>query len=144
MENILTGGVYRNVDVRITGAGFKPPVPREMSVQVKNFFADLPYKTDLNPIELAAWTHAEFVRIHPFEDGTGRTSRMIMNYQLLLSGFQAVDIKKEDRLSYYENLEAYAVHGDLQPVSYTHLDVYKRQILRMTNSWCLGSRASWS
>ena len=38
-----------------------------------------------------------------------------MNYQLLLSGFQAVDIKKEDRLSYYENLEAYAVQGDLQP-----------------------------
>lgn len=115
MENILTGGVYRNVEVRITGAGFKPPVPREMYVQVKNFFADLPYKTDLNPIELAAWTHAEFVRIHPFEDGNGRTSRMIMNYQLLLSGFQAVDIKKEDRLSYYENLEAYAVQGDLQP-----------------------------
>ena len=40
---------------------------------------------------------------------------MIMNYQLLLSGFQAVDIKKEDRLSYYETLEAYAVQGDLQP-----------------------------
>ena len=40
---------------------------------------------------------------------------MIMNYQLLLSGFQAVDIKKENRLSYYENLEAYAVQGDLQP-----------------------------
>ena len=38
-----------------------------------------------------------------------------MNYQLLLSGFQAVDIKKENRLSYYENLEAYAVQGDLQP-----------------------------
>ena len=37
MENILTGGVYRNVEVRITGAGFKPPVPREMYVQVKEF-----------------------------------------------------------------------------------------------------------
>ena len=38
-----------------------------------------------------------------------------MNYQLLLYGFQAVDIKKEERLSYYENLEAYAVQGDLHP-----------------------------
>ena len=64
MENILTGGVYRNVEVRISGAGFKPPAPNEMYRQVKNFFADLPYRTDLNPIELAAWTHAEFVRIH--------------------------------------------------------------------------------
>ena len=69
MENILVGGVYRNVEVRISGAGFKPPAPNEMFRQVKNFFADLPYRTDLNPIELAAWTHAEFVKIHPFVDG---------------------------------------------------------------------------
>ena len=128
MENILTGGVYRNVEVRITGAGFKPPIPREMYVQVKNFFADLPCKTDLNPIELAAWTHAEFVRIHPFEDGNGRTSRMIMNYQLLLYGFQAVDIKKEDRLSYYENLEAYAVQGDLHPFAEMIADLEEQRL----------------
>ena len=83
MENILVGGVYRDVEVRITGAGHKPPAPSDMYRQVKNFFADLPYKPELNAVELAAWTHAEFVRIHPYTDGNGRTSRMIMNYQLL-------------------------------------------------------------
>lgn len=113
MENIFPRGFYRNVEVRISGAGHKPPVPSEMYRQVKNFFADLPSRTDLNPIELAAWTHAEFVRIHPFVDGNGRTSRMIMNYQLMASGFLPVSIGKEDRLPYFEKLEAYAVEGNL-------------------------------
>lgn len=113
MENILSGGIYRNVEVRITGAGHKPPVPSEMYRQVKAFFEDLPCRTDLNVIELAAWTHAEFVRIHPFTDGNGRTSRMIMNYQLMSNGFLPVSIAKENRLEYFEALEAYAVDGDL-------------------------------
>lgn len=115
MENILVGGVYRNVEVRISGAGFKPPAPNEMFRQVKNFFADLPYWTNLNPIELAAWTHAEFVKIHPFVDGNGRTSRMLMNYQLMAKGFLPVSIAKENRLEYFDALEAYAVGGDLKP-----------------------------
>lgn len=115
MENILVGGVYRSVEVRISGAGFKPPAPNEMYRQVKNFFADLPYRTDFNPVELAAWTHAEFVKIHPFVDGNGRTSRMLMNYQLMSGGFLPVSIAKENRLEYFDALEAYAVGWDLKP-----------------------------
>lgn len=116
MENIFTGGIYRNVEVRISGAGHKPPAPSEMYQQIKFFFADLPQKaTQLNPIELAAWTHAEFVRIHPFVDGNGRTSRMIMNYQLMSAGFLPVSIAKENRLEYFEALESYAVQGNLAP-----------------------------
>lgn len=115
MENILTGGIYRNVEVRISGAKHKPPVPGKMYQQIKNFYADMPYKAKENAIELAAWTHAEFVKIHPFVDGNGRTSRMIMNYQLMASGFLPVSIAKENRLEYFEALEAYAVEGDLKP-----------------------------
>lgn len=103
------------MEVRITGAGHKPPMPSEMYRQIKNFFADLPYKNDLNAIELAVWTHAEFVRIHPFTDGNGRTSRMIMNYQLMANGFLPISIAKENRLEYFEALETYAVNGDLTP-----------------------------
>ncbi len=84
-----------------------------MYVQIKNFFADLMNKNDLNPIELAAWTHAEFVRIHPFRDGNGRTSRLIMNYQLMINGFLPVSIAKENRLDYYNALDKYAAEGIL-------------------------------
>lgn len=69
MENIFVGGIYRNVDVYISGAQHTPPSPGEMYRQVKDFYADLTWKgKEMNPIELAAWTHAEFVRIHPFPD----------------------------------------------------------------------------
>lgn len=97
MENIMIGGIYRNVDV------------------YKNFYADLPYKLAMNPLELAAWTHAEFVKIHPFVDGNGRTSRLIMNYQLLLNGFLPISIAKESRLEYFNALESYAVDANLKP-----------------------------
>lgn len=49
MENVLIGGIYRNVEVRIVGAGFHPPMIEEMFQQIRNFFAFLPDRTDLNP-----------------------------------------------------------------------------------------------
>ena len=114
-ENIIAGGIYRNQEVRISGAGHIPPVGTDMYIQIKNFYADLEWKEQvLNPIEYAAWTHAEFVRIHPFIDGNGRTSRLIMNYQLMSKGFLPISIAKENRLDYYNALEDYAVNGSLK------------------------------
>ena len=116
MQNIMVGGVYRNVDVYISGAQHTPPSPNEMYRQVKDFYADLGWKgQQLNLIELAAWTHAEFVKIHPYPDGNGRTSRLIMNYQLMANGFAPISIAKENRLDYFNALEAYAVEGDILP-----------------------------
>lgn len=127
MSNILSGGIYRNCEVRITGALHKPPVPTEMYRQVKEFFETLPYK-DGNPIELAAYTHAEFVKIHPFEDGNGRTSRLIMNYQLMRNDFLPISIAKENRLEYFECLEDYAVNGNLKPFADMIADLEEAQL----------------
>lgn len=115
-ENIMQGGIYRNTDVAITGATHTPPTPNEMYKQLKFFYDDLKINQEkLNPIEFAAWTHAEFVRIHPFIDGNGRTSRLIMNYQLMKNGFLPINIKVEDRLEYYNALDLYATKKDLTP-----------------------------
>lgn len=117
MENIFTGGIYRSVDVYISGAAHTPPTPNEMYRQIKEFYDNMKFKTGLNEIELAAWIHAEFVRIHPFVDGNGRTSRLIMNYKLMENGWLPVSIKKENRLEYFNALESYAVDKDLAPFS---------------------------
>ena len=114
MENMIVGGIYRNEEVVISGANHTPPARNEMYVQIKNFFAELVSKKDLNPIELSAWTHGEFVRIHPFQDSNGRTSRLIMNYQLMISGFLPISIAKENRLDYYNALDKYAAEGILE------------------------------
>lgn len=114
MENIITGGVYRNCDVAITGARHMPPSPNEMYDRIKYFYKSLS-RSDLNPIELAAWIHAEFVRIHPFPDGNGRTARLIMNYSLMENGFLPVNISTDNRIAYYESLDKYAFAGEFMP-----------------------------
>ncbi|WP_310604091.1 Fic family protein [Anaerosporobacter sp.] len=117
-DNIMVGGIYRNQEVRISGAKHTPPVGNDMYNQIKNFYSDFIWKQkELNAIEYAAWTHAEFVRIHPFIDGNGRTSRLIMNFQLMSEGFLPVSIAKENRLEYYNALEDYAVNGDVESFS---------------------------
>lgn len=127
-ENIIIGGIYRNQEVRISGAGFTPPAGNEMYVQIKGFYEELKTRNDLNPIELAAWTHAEFVRIHPFIDGNGRTARLLMNYQLLAQGFLPVSVAQEDRLDYYNALEEYAVKGDLSRFADFIADLEEKQL----------------
>lgn len=129
-ENVMIGGVYRNVEVYISGAAHTPPAPMDMYRQVKHFFADLTEQDAGNPIVLAAWTHAEFVRIHPFADGNGRTSRLMMNYQLIANGFLPISIAKENRLEYFSALEAYAMQRDLKPFADMIASLEERQLDR--------------
>ena len=68
-----------------------------------------------NQIEKAAWIHAEFVKIHPFQDGNGRTARLIMNYFLLTHGMPQTSIKRKNRQEYFVSLEEYAVHDVIAP-----------------------------
>lgn len=114
MDNILTGGMYRDHAVRILGASHHPPDEYALRQEMKFFFADMPLKAKLHPVEFAAWTHAEFVRIHPFPDGNGRTSRMIMNYQLMYYDFLPVSVEKTERLEYCQTLDDYAVSRDVK------------------------------
>lgn len=58
-----------------------------------------------HPIIKSALLHGELIKIHPFVDGNGRTSRLIMNLDLMNSGYLPVIIKKEARLKYYETLD---------------------------------------
>ena len=113
-QNIMQGGVYRNTDVRITGATHIPPTPNEMYNQIKMFYADIIKNSEtMDPIKLAAWTHAEFVKIHPFMDGNGRTARLIMNYELMKNNYLPISIKEQSRFEYYNALDNYATTGNL-------------------------------
>ena len=128
-DNILQGGIYRNQEVRITGASHTPPSGMDMYNQIKDFYNDMEVKKfSLNPVEYAAWTHAEFVRIHPFVDGNGRTARLLMNYQLLSAGMLPVSVAKENRIDYYNALEAYAVNGTLDPFADLIADLEEKQL----------------
>lgn len=101
-------GRYRNVPVRITGSRHVPPnalkVPDLMDAWEANASEQW---TSLHPVHLAADLHEKLAGIHPFIDGNGRTSRLVMNVALLRHGWPLVVIPSESalRLAYYESLE---------------------------------------
>lgn len=57
-------------------------------------------------LKLAADLHYNFVNIHPFADGNGRTARLLMNYVMLYHGEPLVKIFSEDRAEYIDALNA--------------------------------------
>ena len=69
----------------------------------------------LHPVERAARVHSDFVKIHPFVDGNGRTSRLLMNLELLKAGYPAAVLPVERRLDYYAALDADHFHGNPAP-----------------------------
>ena len=109
-------GVWRRVNVRIAGAEHLPPdalhVP-ELMDQLLAWHAG--EAQQLHPVERAARLHSDFVKIHPFTDGNGRTSRLLMNLELLRTGFPAAVLPVERRLEYYDALESAHVAGNFLP-----------------------------
>lgn len=69
-------------------------------------------KKELHPVALAALMHYKFVRIHPFDDGNGRISRLLMNYILFKTNLPPVVIKSNDKRNYLSALNK-ADTGDL-------------------------------
>ena len=99
-------GNIRDCDVRVGQSKFIPPPHSAVGPLLGAFFEW--YETDkktLNPVELAALIHLKFVTIHPFGDGNGRVSRIMMNHVLYGSGYPLMDILYKDRRSYYNALE---------------------------------------
>lgn len=98
-------GRYRNSGVVIGGADHKPPEALEVPRLMLNLIAWVrDNKKKMHSIELASILHHKLVHIHPFFDGNGRTSRLVMNIILMQSGFPLVIILKNDRKKYYQTL----------------------------------------
>ena len=109
-------GTYRRVNVLISGAGHIPPQAERVLEKMEAFFRWYgAARGALHPVEFAARVHADFVNIHPFKDGNGRTARLIMNFELMRAGFPTVIIPVESRPAYYQNLDIAAMQGDYLP-----------------------------
>lgn len=72
-------------------------VPREMGELIAWYRAE---GQSLHPAVTAALLHYRFVCIHPFDDGNGRISRLLLNYHLLRNDLPPVVIKTEDKRNY--------------------------------------------
>lgn len=101
-------GRYRKVQVMIKGSTHMPPQPFMVAKEMEDYFIWYEInKNKLHPVVLAAEMHERLVTIHPFIDGNGRTSRLIMNLILLQKGYIIANIKGDydSRMQYYQTLE---------------------------------------
>jgi Fic family protein/DNA-binding XRE family transcriptional regulator len=102
-------GSYRRVQVMITGSQHMPPQPYLIPKEMEDYFIWYEsQKNKLHPLILAAEMHERLVNIHPFIDGNGRTSRLVMNLILLQHGYVIANIKGnyDNRMKYYYALES--------------------------------------
>ena len=99
-------GVYRDQQVFISGATHTPPAPYLIQEEMDKLMHWYETKAmTLHPIVRGAMLHAIFVGIHPFIDGNGRTSRLLLNLELMKEGYPPIVIRVENRLAYYEALD---------------------------------------
>ncbi|KAL1493145.1 hypothetical protein ABEB36_011261 [Hypothenemus hampei] len=110
----IKSGVFRDQKVFI-GSHVPPSykdIPRLMNSYVD--WLNSEEAQNMHPVRYAALAHYKLVDIHPFIDGNGRTSRLIMNLILLKAGYPPVMVLKEQRDKYYDTLKT-ANMGDVKP-----------------------------
>jgi len=111
-------GKYRQVPVRISGSSHVPPQPWQLEPLMDVYFEQYAkLRNKLHPVLLAADMHEQLVSIHPFIDGNGRSSRLVMNLILLQNGYTIANIKGDvqSRAAYYNALEAVRTEGSKVP-----------------------------
>ncbi len=113
-------GQYKNSDNHVetvTGEMFYFASALETPAKMADliaWYAAQQARADVNPILLAAEFHYRFIRIHPFDDGNGRTARILMNFILMRFDYPPAVIKTEDKANYFAVLQQ-ADAGLLEP-----------------------------
>ena len=115
---------YRKVQVivgnKVTGeVVFTPPKTEKVPQLTKALLEWINQEIELHPVLIAGLSHYEFVRIHPFVDGNGRTARALAALILYIRDF---DIKRFFTLDDYYDSDRKAYYAALKSVDKTNLD----------------------
>lgn len=103
---VVHAGQYKtrpNSVITATGERFEYASPEEtpaLMTDLLQWYNDAETQGELSPIELASMFHYRYIRIHPFEDGNGRVSRLIVNYILYRHGYPMIAVKSADKDNY--------------------------------------------
>ncbi|XP_037911554.1 protein adenylyltransferase Fic [Hermetia illucens] len=110
----IEGGEFRRTQVYV--GGHVPPGPGDLGILLRHFenWLNSERALSMHPVKYAAVAHYKLVHIHPFTDGNGRTSRLLMNTILMRAGYPPVIIPKQQRHKYYDFLQL-ANEGDIRP-----------------------------
>jgi cell filamentation protein len=104
-------GKWRNVNVTV--GQLTPPEPAQVIHLMYQFIDNLNYKisvskTQTEIVETLIYAHYEFVKIHPFNNGNGRTGRLLMNLVSMKFGYKPLELYKregESRKTYIQSMQ---------------------------------------
>jgi fido (protein-threonine AMPylation protein) len=74
-------------------------------------------------IHVAVWTHAELIRVHPFEDGNGRTTRLFCDWLLIQMGLRPIPVEAV-KFEYLDCLNEYFLRGNMTPIVDLYIRLY--------------------
>ena len=103
---VVHAGQYKtrpNSVITPTGERFEYASPEEtpaLMTDLLQWYNQAEAEGVMSPIELASLFHYRYIRIHPFEDGNGRISRLIVNYILYRHGYPMIVVKSNDKNNY--------------------------------------------
>jgi hypothetical protein len=122
------GGRYRTGPVKIAGMEFQPPPAGSVPAFMQQLSDELKKGgAGRSGLEYAVSVHTKLVWIHPFNDGNGRTARLLMNACLLAQGLPVVVINYADRERYLHCL-AESNKGDLSALIDFMIDCFDQQV----------------
>lgn len=110
-DEIFSGMDHANADILrkypggIRGSRAEYPLWEDVPEDLGRFFKLYDKSNKLNPAEAAAMAHYLFVSIHPFGDGNGRISRLLMNLILYQNRYPMFIVRMADRRAYHKALE---------------------------------------
>lgn len=111
-----SAGAWRTHPVYIRGSDHRPPDARQVPELMEQWVRWLAGPgMNYHPIVRGAISHHGFVAVHPFIDGNGRCSRLLLNLQLLQDGYAPAFLLREWKLRYLQALQA-ADRGVYQPI----------------------------
>lgn len=126
-------GQYRTVDMSKPNIRFASPIQiqrltKEFEEQYLSHFAELPEMGDGQLVTFLAETHVEFILIHPFREGNGRISRLLLDVMAVKAGAQPLDYSlwNEHKEYYFKAIQAGQGH-DYQFVERLVRDVLEAQ-----------------
>ncbi len=83
------------------------PAPEHIEAMLDALILEYSSIHNLHFLEKISRFHLEFEHIHPFNDGNGRIGRVLMNYQLMQSGFPPIIIRDKEKNVYYNSFKEY-------------------------------------
>jgi cell filamentation protein len=115
-------------DFHFAAAGQIPRLTKKFEQNYLQHLSELPDVSDAAVIRFMAESHVEFILIHPFREGNGRISRLLLNVMALKAGFRPLDYQlwEDNREFYFRSIQA-GVAGDYQHIERLVRDVLEQQ-----------------